>query len=183
MARGRAHIHSPDVIRDFRAHFIEFVELARRAIDDINRDVTRTQRWLEEEQAVHWKGELRRREELVQRAQSAYTFARLDSSPLRKTSCIDELKELDRARRRREEADEKLRAIKKWRMAIEQSTARGLGPVHAFGSAVTVQGAKAVARLDRMLDTLEAYLRDAPSPGPNAPARGDTDAPSGGLEE
>ncbi len=83
MARGPAHIQSPEVIKSFRASFIKFTEEGRRAVEDIQRDVSRVKQWLEHEQSAHWKRELRRRGEIAERARSVYIFARADTSPLR----------------------------------------------------------------------------------------------------
>jgi len=166
MARGPANIQSPEVIKRFRACFIKFTEEGRRAIEDIQRDVSRVQQWLDREQSAHWKRELRRRDEIVQRARSEYIRARADQGPLRKKSCVDEKKALDKAMRLHEEAEQKLMAVKKTLLTLEQRTAKALGPVTAFSSALVAEAPKALARLDSMLDRLDEYLR----PGQSAPA-------------
>jgi hypothetical protein len=168
MARGPAHIQSPEVIKRFRSSFIKFTEEGRKAVEDIQRDVSRVQQWLEHEQSAHWKRELRRREEKVQRARSEYNFARADSSPLRKKSCVDEKKAFDKAQRLREEAESKLQIVKKTLLTIEQRAAKAIGPCTILSSMLAADGPKALARLDTMLDKLDDYLRPRPS-GPAVP--------------
>ncbi|MHC4251464.1 MAG: hypothetical protein ACYS9X_20285 [Planctomycetota bacterium] len=163
MAHGPANIQSPDVIKRFRSSFIKFTEESRRAVEDIQRDVSRVQQWLEREQSAHWKRELRRREEMVQRARSEYTRARTEQGPLRKKSCVDEKKALDKAVRMRDEAEQKLKVVKKTLLTIEQQTAKALGPVLALSSMLAAEAPKAVVRLDSMLDKLDDYLRPAAS--------------------
>ena len=166
MARGPADIQSPEVIKRFRGSFVKFTEHCQRSIEDVQRDVSRVQQWLEHEQSAHWKREVRRREEIVQRARGEYTRARADSGPLSKTSCVDEKKALDKALRLREEAEQKLRAVKKTLMTIEQNVAKSLGPCVALSSMLSVLAPRALTRLDTMLDKLDDYLRPTVS-GPS----------------
>jgi len=159
MARGPVHVQSPDVIKRFRSSFIKFTEEGRRAVEDVQRDVSRVQQWLDREQAAFWKRELRKREETVQRARSEYTRARTDQGPLRKRSCVDEKKALDKALRLHEEAERKLAAVKKTLLTLEQDIAKAIGPVTTFSSMLASEGPQAVTRLDTMLDKLDDYLR------------------------
>jgi hypothetical protein len=167
MARGPAHIQSPEVIKSFRANFIQFPEESRRAVEDIQRDVSKVQQWLEHEQAAHWKRELRRRAEIGQRVRGEYTRARADTSPLAKKSFVDEKKALDKALRLQEEAEQKLKFVKKTLLTIEQRTAKAIGPCTVLSSMLAAEGPRAVARLDTMLDKLDDYLRPAAS-GPSS---------------
>jgi hypothetical protein len=167
MARGPANIQSPDVIKRFRARFIKFIEEARRAVEDIQRDISKVQQWLGHEQLAYWKRELRKREETAERARREYTRARTERGPLRKRSCVDEKKAFDKARRLHEEAERKLGTVKKTLLTIEQRTAKAIGPCLALSSMLAAQAPQAVLRLDSMLDKLDDYLRPAPS-GPGA---------------
>ena len=168
MARGPAHIQSPEVIKRFRASFVKFTEEGRKAVEDIQRDVSRVQQWLEREQSAHWKRELRKRWEIAERARGEYIRARTDTSPLRKKSCVDEKKAFDKAMRLREEAESKLQIVKKTLLTIEQRTAKTIGPCTALSSMLASQGPQALARLDTMLDKLDDYLRPSPT-GPAEP--------------
>jgi hypothetical protein len=169
MARGPAHIQSPDVIKNFRVSFITYSEQCRTALDDVQRDITRVQQWLEHDQSAYWKREYRKRSERAQLARSEYNRARNQHNPLSKDSCVDEKNALDKALRMQDEAEEKLRAVKKALMTIEQNVSKSLGPCLALSSMLAVQVPKAVARLDRMLDTLDAYLRPSPGQAPQEP--------------
>jgi len=165
MARGPAHISSPEVIKKFRAHFVKFTEDSRTALESMQGDISRVQQWLETEQTAHWKAQLRRRQEAHEKAKREYTAARNETGPLRKTSCVDEKKALDRAARLMEEAEAKLRAIAKWRQVIDHDVRNALGPCASFSSALTVVAPKALLRLDNMLDRLDEYLRPGAAGG------------------
>ena len=65
------------------------------------------------------------------------------------------------------EAEEKLRAVKKWALAIEHKAAKAMGPCTALSSTLSKLTPQALARLDQMLDSLDDYLRPGAT-GPSA---------------
>ena len=159
MAQGSANIDSPDVVKRFRSHFVKFAEECQRALDGAHADVNRVREWLAREQAPYWKHELAKCEEQVEHARREYSRARLADTATRKNSCVDEKKALDRAIRRRTEAEEKLQAVKKWLPTIEREAAKALGPCASLKSLLRLLVPQALARLDQMLDSLDEYLR------------------------
>lgn len=167
MAQGPADISSPDVIRRFRNHFVKFDEICRNALEGIRSDVGRVQDWLRREQATYWKHQLRKREDLVERARREYLQARHSSEVTRKQSWVDEKKALDRALQLKAEAEEKLRAVKKWILTIDHKAGKALGPCVALSSMLSRLTPQALARLDQMLDSLDDYLRPGVA-GPRA---------------
>jgi DNA repair exonuclease SbcCD ATPase subunit len=159
MASQGAHIGSPDVIKTFRVQFVAFSEESRRAVESVQTDVTKVEQWLSHEQMAYWTSQLRRREELVEHARSEYAQARYAVGPTRKISFVDEKKALDRAVALRDEAEAKLRTIKRSLQELDSFVRKSLGPCVAFASSLAIQGPQALARLDRMLDSLDEYLR------------------------
>ena len=93
------------------------------------------------------------------KARREYVQARHGSEVTRKQSCVDEKKALDRALRLKEEAEEKLRAVKKWILTIDNKAGKALGPCAALSSTLSRLTPKALVRLDQMLDSLDDYLR------------------------
>src|SRR5579862_123395 len=110
----RAKIESPDVIRDFRFQVVKFEATARQAVGGINADAQRVAQWLRYEQFQFWKQELRKAEDALQMAKSAYQIARDASNVYGKSSCVDEMRALKKAERRKEEAEQKMKNVKKW---------------------------------------------------------------------
>jgi len=163
----RAYIHSPEVIRRFRTKLLEFDGECRKAIDGARTNVQRILDWLQREQLFFWKRELQRRREEEEEARRAWTLARSAPEPVRR-SAEDERKALKRAVRRREKAEEKLRAVKKWILVIGREATRNLKPCDTLASRLATLTPRAVQRLDRMMENLEIYLRAVPSPPPPA---------------
>jgi hypothetical protein len=161
-----ANINSPEVIKHFRNHFVEFDTDCRNALEGMRSDVRKVLEWLRHEQAPYWKQQLRKREELVERAKREYFEARNASELTRKASCVDEKKALDRANRMKEEAEGKIEAVKSWLMTAEHKVAKLMQPCVSLGSLLESMTPQALARMDQMLDRLDEYLRDSTS-GPS----------------
>ena len=162
MAQGRAHIDSPEVIRDFRNHLVKFDASSHQAISGIQSDAQRVIQWLRYEQLQHWKQELRKSSDVLQQAKSAYMIARDAAHVYGKSSCVDEERALRKAERRKEEAEQKLKAVKKWMGIVERETEKLMGPVNNLSSVLDVATPRALAKLDRLTRDLEEYLRVAP---------------------
>lgn len=158
-AGGSAHIDSPDVIRKFRSQFVVFDTDCRRALEGSRTDVSRIQEWLRREQLGYWQKELRKREELAEQARRDYTSARYRDGFSGRQSCVDEKKALDRAVRLKEEAEQKIRAVKRWLQQIEREVANASGACQSLASLLDLATPNALARLDQMLDRLDHYMR------------------------
>lgn len=156
---GSANIRSPEVLKRFRHRFVEFSEVAQLAVDTVSGDVSSVLEWLRKEQLTHWRARLRRRHEEMQKAWREYVNARHGDRRMGKPSSVDERKTYERARRRKEEAEQKIALITRRADALEREATRLLPPCRHFDAMLVSLVPKAVARLDHMLDNLEIYLR------------------------
>jgi hypothetical protein len=163
---GPANINSPEVIRRFRARFIEFDADCRRALEGSRSEVSRIEEWLRREQTAYWKAQLRKREEAVEKAKRDYSSALHNDGGFQgKKSAVDEKKALNKALQLKAEAEAKLAAIKRWLMTIEKEVADVYGACLSMASLLDAVTPRAITRLDAMLDSLDDYMR----PGGAAP--------------
>ena len=162
-ARHAAQISSPDLIREFRIHFLKFEERSKQAVSGVRSDCGRIVEWLRRDQLQYWKEEFRKAEEVVRQARSAYLEARHGSGPMKKPSYVDEEKLLRKAERRKEEVERKIEAVKKWTLALEQQTTKLMGPLNSFAGLLDSTAPLARSRLDRMAESLDDYLREVPA--------------------
>ena len=160
MPAGPANINSPEVIRHFRARFVEFDSDCRRALEGSRSEVSRIEEWLRREQTHHWKRELRKREEQAEQAKRDYMSAlHSDGGYAGKQSAVDEKKLLDRALRLKAEAEAKLQAIRRWLLTIDKQVADVSGACLSLASRLDAVTPQALARMDQMLDRLDEYAR------------------------
>jgi hypothetical protein len=165
MWHNRAHINSPDVIREFRNQMVRFDGGARQSIGGIQSDAQRVAQWLRYEQMGFWKLELRKATDQLQLAKSAYLIARDAASVYGKSSCVDEQRALRKAERRKEEAERKMQATKRWMAVLERETEKLMGPVNVFSSMLDTTTPRALAKLDQLVVFLEEYLHASPDQG------------------
>ncbi len=166
MAQGSAHINSPDVIKEFRNHFAIFDGICQQALSEMQRDVQRTAEWLGREQLVHWKKELRKRGERFTVAKLEYQRMRRVAVRSPQSTAIDAKIAFQKATRLKEEAEAKVRAVKKWMALLEHDAAELMGPCFVLAAQLDSLTPRALARLDRMVDSLDGYFRTAPAASP-----------------
>ncbi len=171
MRPGSAHIRSPDVLTRFRHKFIAFSDRARSALELVSGDLSSVGEWLRREQLPHWKRHLRRCEDEVKQTWRDYINAHYGDRRMGKPSSVDERKAWERAKRRKEEAEEKILVVERWIGALDQVASRIMPPLKKLETLLDTLAPEAIGRLDHMLDRLDEYLRPAggaPSPGPGA---------------
>ena len=159
MAHGGVNIESPEVIQQFRNHFVLFDKACQQAVSGLKTDIQRTKDWLQREQLQHWKRELRKREEAYQTARRECHRARLQAQRSSESAYIEAKKVLDRATRRKEEAEQKIRSLKKWSGFLDHKVGELIGPCLNLSNQLESFTPRALARLDRMVESLEEYFR------------------------
>ncbi len=163
MPEGPARIDSQEVIKDFRARWVDFDGTCRNALLAVDSDIKRTTSWLGNEQLTRLKHEIRKREEACTLALNAYNRAISTPASLGKASFMDEKRDLEKAKRLLEDARRRMDAARSWSQALQQKAEKLAGPVRALGILLSQRTPLALARLDRMVDRLDEYFR--PSSG------------------
>ncbi len=167
----------PEVIRTFRARLAVFVGICGSALGSRASELNRTRDWLRGEQLPHWRRQLIRREELFQQARRAWLDAESEVSDQmstrgpRKPSSIEERVAMERARRLRDEADERLETIRRWLLRLDQDGDPLLLACQGHECDLRDRGVRALARLDALSERVDDYLAIAtttPAP-PNVP--------------
>jgi hypothetical protein len=155
----RAHVTSVEAIEEFRSSLIVYVSKARPTLEEVSDEVLRTRLWLENEQRTRWESELRRRTRTLEQAQQALFSAGI--SNLDDAGDAERMAVL-RARRAVEEAEAKLKLVKRWAREFEnrsQPLTRQLDKLHTILSQDML---KAAAHLANVIKALDAYADVAP---------------------
>jgi hypothetical protein len=151
---GQAQITSVEAIEAFRADLIVFISQARPALEEVSSEVQRTRLWLENEQRQFWENELRVRGNKLEQAQSELMTARL--SDFQDSTSLQQMA-VRRARQAVEQAEGKLKAMKKWNRDLETRAAPLLKEVEQLLGYLTAEMPKAVAHLSQIVKALDAY--------------------------
>ncbi len=159
----QVRVESLEALQQLREGLWKFEQAARAAITEAHSDFLRTRRWVEADQMEYWQRELRLRTRQLEQAREAVRQKTLYKTPTGHTaSAVEEKQALAAAQRRVEEAQQKIRACQQWRMRLERQAPVFRGALNALSEVNEATIPTAVARLDRMMRAVEAYLAEQP---------------------
>ena len=155
---GYARIDSVDALRMFRTVLVKFAETVQVSLADAEGEMQRVLMWLETEANTYWSGQIRKRHEAVEKAKDGVRQKKLFKSPTGSTqSAVEEEKVLRMAQKRLEEAEEKLKNVKRYTPRLQKEISIYKGGVQRLSTTVSADIPLAISRLDRMVAALEAY--------------------------
>ena len=159
-----ASVSSIGVLKKFRASLGTFAKVASGALDETSGDIRRTSTWLCNDQYGYWKKQLQTRNGQFVQAKLALNrkevFDRAISGSA--SSCVDEKKALQKAEKRLREAEHKFGRVRAWSQRIEKEVSDYRATVQGLARAIEVDIPNSRAKLDKMIDSLEAYIALAP---------------------
>jgi hypothetical protein len=166
----KANVTSVDALEAFRSMVVLYINKARPALEEVSAEVMRTRSWLEDEKKSHWINEMKRRSRVLEEAQQALLTARM--SNLRDESQV-EVMAVHRARRARDEAEDKLRKVKQWDREFDNRVQPLVKQTEKLQTILAHDLVQALAYLSQAMQTLEAYASAGPpstaaGPGPSA---------------
>lgn len=164
----QARVNSIVALRQLRASLGTFAKAASLALEEAATDVQRTLQWLREDRHRYWKTQVQRANDKYVRAKLTLKRKQIMDRALAGApgSCIDEKKALQKAEARLREAEYKFKRVKAWTIQIEKELSDYRGGVQGLANALDVDIPNARARLDKMFDSLEAYVTLAPPEAP-----------------
>jgi uncharacterized protein (UPF0305 family) len=150
----RAHVTSAEALEAFRAKLIVYLSKARPTLDEVGADVLRLRQWLENDQRTLWERQYQARMKQLEEAQQALFSARIGM--LRKGSAVEQMA-FHRARRSVQEADDKLRVIRRWTRDFDNRVLPLLKQVEKLHTVLSHDMVQAAAYLAQAVATLAAY--------------------------
>ena len=164
----RAHVTSVEALEDFRNKLVIYLSKARPTVEEVSADVARTRMWLENDQRVHWEGQVRRRTKILEQAQSALFSSRVSS--LREESGTEQMA-VQRAKRALDEAQDKLKLLKQWNREFGSRVEPLVKQMDKLHTLLSNDMLLAVAYLAQAIKTLDAYADIAPASASAGPAQ------------
>jgi len=158
----KANLTDVEALEAFRSALVLYINKARPALDEVGAEVLRMRSWLDDEKRTHWMGEMKRRSRALEEAQAALLSARM--SNLRDESAA-EVQSVHRAKRGRDEAEEKLRVVKQWSREFDHRVQPLLKQSEKLQTILANDLVHALAWLSQAIQTIDAYTHTAPPPG------------------
>lgn len=149
-----------ETIARFRAALVQAAETFGLALEEAEGDVERTIMWLETERPDTWRKRIRKAQDDVVACKSAlYRKQEIKATPEARPSVVDERKALDRAQKRLEHAEEKLRATKRWSHELPRQMAIFKGALAGMHVLLDREVPRMNSLMRRMEEHLDEYLR------------------------
>ncbi len=165
-----AKVSSLDAIRDFKVAVVGFAEEATVALSEATSDAQRGVWYITNECKSHWQRELKKRTEKLNQAKAELFKKQMETNDTR-TSAVVERKHVARCEAAVTQAEEKLRAIKRWTTELERQFMIFKAGVQGISNIVAGDLPNAAARMQRMILALEKYIQlQAPAGTSRAPS-------------
>jgi hypothetical protein len=163
VAESGARLLSVGVLADFKAALVKFGEQAKVGVIEAGADMQRTMNRLQTEVMSYWQHEEKLWTRKVAEAKSELYKAQLQSQDQR-PSLVLERKALAAAQRRLENAQQKIQKVRYWSRMLEKEMMLCRGQLQQMERALDADLPRVSAQVDRMMQSIEAYLRVKPTP-------------------
>lgn len=156
---SEARVDNIEAIKAFKRALWKFAETANVTLADADADGASTLRWLETEQRTYWTSAVRKSQERVKRCEEAVRHKKIfkDSSG-RTPSAVDEEKALAKAKRMLQHAEERLENVRRYAPKVQREILLYKGIAQRLGTFVAADIPVAAGKLDKIVQTLEAYV-------------------------
>ena len=161
----QAKISSIDALEAFRADLIQYIAKARVALEDMEGDVRRTQTWLDTDRAQHWAGQIKLWTRNLHQAEQELYSANLTNP---QAANAFQRMAVAKAKRNLEEAEDKMRVVKKWRQTFENRATPLLRQLDPMFHLVGQQLPKGVYSLGESIKALQSYAEKSTPTKPAA---------------
>lgn len=163
----QADVKSLDTLSFVKAALASYAHETGQAIAEVELEGRRAVDYITVDMAAHWKAEVRRCNDLVNHAikdlEHCKAFKKVgDNTP----SCVEEKKNLEKARAKLANAERKAEAVRRWTPVVLQQFRETCVRLVHFREVIDVDCPKAIGRVERMLKSLDAY-REMSSPRPS----------------
>ncbi len=162
---SHADVRSIDALKDFRAVLALYAEEAQGALGAVKMEARRTLNWLHNDRKTYWSEQIKRSREAVAAARSEVARRRLAKTPENNPAMSEQKELLRKAEARLREAEMKVALIKKWEPALQLAVLELYASIRRIGDLSGTDVARASMLLGRLVDALEAYVREAPPTG------------------
>jgi len=172
----QADVKSLDTLAFVKAALAAYAHESSQAIDEVELEGRKAVDYITVDQAAYWKAEVRRCNDLVNQAikdlEHCRAFKKVgDNQP----SCAEEKKNLEKARAKLTNAEQKAEAVRRWTPVVLQQYRETCVRLVHFREVVDVDCPRAIARVEQMLKSLEAYGQVS-APRPDTAAAGSSGA-------
>lgn len=172
MAARKAQLTSIEAVRALKAALVQFGAEVQTALDALEVESRRPVEWIEHDQSQFWPREVLKRSNKLSEARLALQKCELTIDSSQSRYCYDERKALERAKQRMRLAEEKVQAVRRWRMTICKEVEEFQVQVEKLRHYLTSDFLQAAAAVERMAAALDRYVEQQTPAAASAHAAG-----------
>ena len=179
MPSSSANVANIEAVRATRQALRQFADDVNNALVTLDLEARRPIEWIEHDRTQYWPREVRKASDWVSEARLALQRCELTIDSDHRKTCYDERKQLEKAKRRLYLSEDKVRAVKRWRLEVRKEVEEFQVQVAKLQRYLETDFERALAVLDRMAQALDRYVQvQAPTSGESASAA-DRSSPGG----
>lgn len=153
---SQARVSSIEALAAWKEAVCLFGDTGKDALIAVEMELRRAFDWLEE-QAKHWRFEVRRREEQVLQAKNELTRKKMMPIIGKHPDTTEQEKALRKAQLRLAEAEEKIETCRRWAIELRRCAEEYLGTAHQLSGWLEGDLPRATAALEQRITALEQY--------------------------
>ena len=164
MAARSANITSIEAIRAFATAMLAFEDGAEDAAVQLELEARRPIEWIDQLSA-YWPKEVRKASDNLSEARISLEKCELTISGEDRKSCYDERKALEKAKRRLRTAEDKVQAVRRWKVQIRKEAEEFQVQIAKLRQFLESDLIRSIASLKRMSEALDKYVQKSAATG------------------
>lgn len=169
-----ANVLSIQTLKDFKVAMINFSEDARNSLSGCDMELRRMRDWLERDQLGYWQAQIKKREEQLMQARADLHKRKISQQGSDAVSDAEQKENLREAQKRLRVAEEKYAAIKRLIPFLHHAIDEYHSHSQPLGDHLAGGFEKSVFTLEKMTQSLEAYLALQAPTAPSMPSASET---------
>jgi hypothetical protein len=157
----QATVHSIEALQGFRAALATFAEEIEGALGAVDMEVRRTIQWVQYDRRQFWQEQIKKRREQVAMARAEVFRRKLQKTDDYNPAMSEQKELLRHAEASLRDAEVRAALVKKWEPMLQQAALEYRASTRRI-KATAADVPRAIFVLGRMVEALEAYLREAP---------------------
>ena len=179
MSASSANVANIAALRAVRQALRQFADDVNNALITLELEARRPIEWIEHDRTQYWPREVRQAADWVAEARLALQRCELTIDADHRKTCYDERKQLEKAKRRLYLAEDKVRAVRRWRLEVRKEVEEFQVQVARLQRYLETDLERALALLERMAGSLDRYVEVQAPPSGNRSAGGTGSGPAG----
>lgn len=174
----QAQLTSIEVLQVLRAELIKFEAAVRETLVSIEITATRPLEWVEHERSRYWPKQFQQASDRLSESRVALDRCELASATDERRYCYEERKALQRAKERVHLTEDKVQAVRRWRVLLRKELDEFLVQTARTRLFLDSEVQRAIASLRNMSEALDRYVEQRGPQPTSSPVGGSESAPS-----